>query len=92
MIRVVLSPPYTRVASFDEMLLVLVQVRIEQVHRTTADVHPPGLEEHVLIPIADRALQRLAFHVEHGLDRQVLGIQPRVVLRLPVVASMACWK
>ena len=67
------------------MLFIFRPVRVEQINRAAPHVDAPRLEIDLVHGYLDRADQRLAFRVQHRFNRQILGIQPRVILGLPVI-------
>ncbi len=67
------------------VLLVLRQVGVEEVSRAAAHVDAPGFEINLVHPDVHLADDRLAVRGEHRFDREILRVQQRVVIHLPVV-------
>src|SRR5258708_6884062 len=68
------------------MLLVLGAIGVEQINRYPPYVRAPGLEGNLIHPDFNATDHRLPLLVQHGLDWEVLGIQQRVILGLPIVS------
>src|SRR6266850_4013446 len=69
------------------MLLILRQIRVEQINWTAAHVHAPGLESDLPVDHAHRTDQRLAMRVEHRLDGKIFWIEQRIIIDLPVIVT-----
>jgi hypothetical protein len=69
------------------VLLVLRAVRVEQVDDAATYVHAPCLEQDAAHRDVELTHHDVAVRVEHGLERQELGIEQRVVLGLPGVLA-----
>ena len=68
-----------------EMLLVLRQIRVQQIERHAPDIHAPDLEVHHVQADFHGADEPFAIRIQHRLQRHVVRIHRIVVFRLPVV-------
>src|SRR6202000_3000845 len=66
-------------------LLVLRQIRIEQINGAAAAVHAPDLEVHGGHADLDIADQAVALRVHERFERDVVGVDRIVKFRLPIV-------